>query len=169
MIGEEYKMEMDAIKEMHVHLVGVQKYYADQQVLKGIDLPIQKGEFVAIVGKSGCGKSTLLRLVAGLEKCSQGHIHINKKTLTALNEQARIMFQDGRLLPWKSVIDNICIGLPKEKKGKAVEALSSVGLEERAGDFPRKLSGGQKQRVALARALVHDPELLLLDEPLGAP
>lgn len=153
---------------MHVHIGSVQKWYSDKQVLKGIDLHIQKGEFVAIVGKSGCGKSTLLRLIAGLEKHSKGDIRINDKSLNALNEEARIMFQDGRLLPWKRVIDNICIGLPKEKQEKAVEALRNVGLEDRMKDWPRKLSGGQKQRVALARALVHDPALLLLDEPLGA-
>lgn len=155
-------------KEAHVKLEGVQKSYADHQVIRGIDLSIRKGEFVAIVGKSGCGKSTLLRLVAGLERYNKGFIHMNNKPLQALNKQARIMFQDGRLLPWKRVIDNICIGLSKEQKVKAMEALKNVGLENRMNDWPHKLSGGQKQRVALARALVHDPDLLLLDEPLGA-
>ncbi|HLR40738.1 MAG TPA: ATP-binding cassette domain-containing protein [Virgibacillus sp.] len=155
-------------KETHVQLEDIQKWYGEQQVLKGMDLHIQQGEFVAIVGKSGCGKSTLLRLVAGLEKCTTGSIHIADQPLKALNKQARIMFQDGRLLPWKSVLDNVRIGLPKDSKEKAKEALRHVGLEGRMKQWPQKLSGGQQQRVALARALVHDPALLLLDEPLGA-
>jgi sulfonate transport system ATP-binding protein len=159
---------MDTNRSAHVQLENVQKKYADQPVLCGIDLNIQQGEFIAIVGKSGCGKSTLLRLIAGLESYTTGKIQINGNTLTALNQHARMMFQDGRLLPWKNVLANLCIGLPKEKKKKASEALVQVGLENRMHDYPRKLSGGQKQRVALARALVHDPELLLLDEPLGA-
>lgn len=156
------------LKEPHIRLEDVQKSYPNRAVLKGIDLTIQTGEFIAIVGKSGCGKSTLLRLLAGLETHSNGLIKINNEPLTNLNKQARIMFQDGRLLPWKRVIDNIHIGLPKNKKDKAIEALRHVGLADRKKDWPNKLSGGQKQRVALARALVHDPELLLLDEPLGA-
>lgn len=161
-------MEFTTKREAHVQLKGVEKSFAELQVIKGIDLSIQKGEFVAIVGKSGCGKSTLLRLIAGLEKYSKGFIHINDEPLKSLNKQARMMFQDGRLLPWKRVIDNICIGLSKERKEKAMEALENVGLENRMNDWPHKLSGGQKQRVALARALIHDPDLLLLDEPLGA-
>lgn len=161
-------LKFTTVKEEHVKLEGVQKSYADHQVIRGIDLSVRKGEFVAIVGKSGCGKSTLLRLVAGLEGYNKGLIHMNNKPLKSLNKKARIMFQDGRLLPWKRVIDNICIGLSKERKAKAMEALKNVGLENRMNDWPHKLSGGQKQRVALARALVHDPDLLLLDEPLGA-
>lgn len=161
-------MKYQLPKEPHVLLEGVQKSFNDLNVLKGIDLRIKKGEFIAIVGKSGCGKSTLLRLIAGLEKHTKGLIQMNNRPLKSLNKYARIMFQDGRLLPWKSVIDNICIGLPKEKNKKAIEALENVGLSDRMHDYPRKLSGGQKQRVALARALVHDPDLLLLDEPLGA-
>ncbi|MBT2214959.1 ATP-binding cassette domain-containing protein [Virgibacillus dakarensis] len=152
----------------HVLLKDVQKGYGDRTVLNGLELSIHKGEFVAIVGKSGCGKSTLLRLIAGLERLNEGVIRINDKPLTQLNEHARIMFQDGRLLPWKRVIDNVCIGLAKDAKAKAKIALRQVGLEDRMKEYPAKLSGGQKQRVALARALVHDPSLLLLDEPLGA-
>jgi len=152
----------------HVTFSGVQKSFFDRLVLKEINLQMNKGEFIAVVGKSGCGKSTLLRMLAGLEPYDEGVIKINGEILKALNKYARIMFQDGRLLPWKRVIDNICIALPKEKKEKAVETLQQVGLGDRMNDWPRKLSGGQKQRVALARALVHDPELLLLDEPLGA-
>lgn len=161
-------IQSQVLKGPHIILEDVQKSYEERAVLKGIDLTIESGEFIAIVGKSGCGKSTLLRLLAGLEKQSEGEIKIHDQPLGDLNKQARIMFQDGRLLPWKRVIDNINIGLERSKKAKAMEALSSVGLGDRMQDWPNKLSGGQKQRVALARALVHDPELLLLDEPLGA-
>lgn len=164
-----YKLRTDYPKEKcHVLLENVQKTYLERPVLQGINLSIPKGEFIAIVGKSGCGKSTLLRLIAGLESYDKGFIYMNNQPLTELNKQARIMFQDGRLLPWKRVIDNVCVGLLNEKKEKALEALRNVGLEERQNDWPQKLSGGQRQRVALARALVHDPDLLLLDEPLGA-
>lgn len=149
-------------------LENVTKTYGNRPVLNGLNLSIKRGEFIAIVGKSGCGKSTLLRLITGLEPYDQGSIYMNNEILHHLNTSARIMFQDGRLLPWKRVIDNVCVGLSKDNKEKAHEALQNVGLKERARDYPHQLSGGQKQRVALARALVHDPELLLLDEPLGA-
>lgn len=149
-------------------LENVTKTYGNRPVLNGLNLSIKRGEFIAIVGKSGCGKSTLLRLITGLEPYDQGSIYMNNEILHHLNTSARIMFQDGRLLPWKRVIDNVCVGLSKDNKEKAYEALQNVGLKERARDYPHQLSGGQKQRVALARALVHDPELLLLDEPLGA-
>src|SRR5699024_7560860 len=152
----------------HVVLDEVEKSFSERSVPKGINLTINQGEFIAVVGKSGCGKSTLLRLIAGLEETSGGSIFVNGKPLKQLNQYARIMFQDGRVLPWKRVIDNIRIALREEKEMKALETLRQVGLKDRMNDWPRKLSGGQKQRVALARALVHDPELLLLDEPLGA-
>jgi sulfonate transport system ATP-binding protein len=156
------------LKDIHVSLSNLTKTYNNREVLKGISLAITKGEFVAIVGKSGCGKSTLLRLLAGLEASDDGKILINGKELLGLNSNSRIMFQDGRLLPWKKVVDNVGIGLRGDWKPRAVEALKNVGLEDRGEDWPSKLSGGQKQRVALARALVHEPEILLLDEPLGA-
>ncbi|MEI3606097.1 ATP-binding cassette domain-containing protein [Pseudogracilibacillus sp. SE30717A] len=162
------QLEQQLKRKKHISLQGVSKSFGDHMVLQEIDLEIEKGEFVAIVGKSGCGKSTLLRLIAGLEQVNKGTIIMNGEALTQLNKYARMMFQDGRLLPWKRVIDNIQIALSKEKEVKAIETLYHVGLADRRHDWPRNLSGGQKQRVALARALVHDPELLLLDEPLGA-
>lgn len=152
----------------HIILENVKKSYDNRVVLDGLNLDIQTGEFIAIVGKSGCGKSTLLRLMAGLENLNGGSIKILGNPLKGLNKDARIMFQDGRLLPWKKVLDNIGVGLTGDWKPRAMEALKNVGLEDRVNDWPSKLSGGQKQRVALARALVHQPQLLLLDEPLGA-
>ncbi|WP_018663068.1 ABC transporter ATP-binding protein [Heyndrickxia acidiproducens] len=146
----------------------VTKSYRDLQVLKGINLEIKKGEFIAIVGKSGCGKSTFLRLIAGLEQPTDGVIEQNGKAVGGMNPHARMMFQDGRLLPWKKVIHNIGLGLQGNWKSKAMDVLCNVGLGDKAAHYPSNLSGGQKQRVALARALVHQPELLLLDEPLGA-
>lgn len=147
----------------------VSKQYQDRTVLNGIDLHIPAGQFVAVVGRSGCGKSTLLRLLAGLEKPSSGALLAGNGSLQAAREDIRLMFQDARLLPWKSVIDNVGLGVKgRAWKSAAREALKAVGLEERADDWPAALSGGQKQRVALARALIHRPGLLLLDEPLGA-
>lgn len=148
---------------------GVSKQYNQRTVLNNIDLHIPSGQFVAVVGRSGCGKSTLLRLLAGLEKASSGELLAGRASLNEAREDIRLMFQDARLLPWKSVIDNVGLGLKgKAWKEQALEALDAVGLADRAKEWPAALSGGQKQRVALARALIHRPGLLLLDEPLGA-
>ncbi|KAB8045223.1 ATP-binding cassette domain-containing protein [Janthinobacterium aquaticum] len=145
-------------------LSNLSKSYDERRVLKDVQLHLEAGEFVAIVGRSGCGKSTLLRSIAGLESVDEGSVTVGSGTLAP---EVRIMFQEARLLPWKSVLDNVALGLPRAK-GAAAAALWTVGLAERAEDWPSALSGGQKQRVALARALVHEPQLLLLDEPLGA-
>jgi len=162
-----------AKRGLALRLQGVAKAFGARQVLGDIDLQIEPGEFVAIVGRSGCGKSTLLRLVAGLETATAGSIALDGAAPApqrgSVNEGVRIMFQDARLLPWKRVADNIALGLtggdaPARSRG----ALAQVGLADRAHDWPAVLSGGQRQRVALARALVHAPRLLLLDEPLGA-
>lgn len=147
---------------------GVDKRYGTRTVLKKADLVIEPGEFVAIVGRSGCGKSTLLRLVAGLESVSGGAIRLDGEGVSGLSDSTRIMFQDSRLLPWKRVADNVALGLPPAQRGAAADVLARVGLGDRLGEWPARLSGGQRQRVALARALVHNPRLLLLDEPLGA-
>lgn len=152
----------------HLKIRQLVKRFGSLEVLKGINLEVKPGEFVAIIGRSGCGKSTFLRLVAGLEVPSAGQILLDGRPLHGLNAQARVMFQDARLLPWKRVMENVGLGLKGEWREKAEEALKQVGLAERSGEWPAVLSGGQQQRVALARALVSQPRLLLLDEPLGA-
>ncbi|CAM2144967.1 Aliphatic sulfonates import ATP-binding protein SsuB 1 [Pararobbsia alpina] len=149
-----------------VALERVAKRYGERTVLEHFDLNIERGSFVAIVGRSGCGKSTLLRLVAGLESIDEGSLQARRDDGTPL--ETRIMFQDARLLPWKTVLENVMLGMPKHARARARAVLADVGLAERENDWPAELSGGQRQRVALARALVHEPELLLLDEPLGA-
>ena len=143
---------------------GVSKSFLGRKVLDDISIDIQAGQFIAIVGRSGSGKSTLLRILAGLETPDTGRVTRG----TATQSDLRIMFQDGRLLPWRRVIDNVTLGLPKSEHPRAYAALESVGLADRARDWPRILSGGQRQRVALARALATNPRLILLDEPLGA-
>lgn len=148
-------------------LNGVTKRYGDNTILNELDLHIPSGQFVAVVGRSGGGKSTLLRLLAGLEKPNAGELLAGATPLAAIQDDTRMMFQDARLLPWKTVIDNVGLGLKGAWRDAALQALASVGLESRAQEWPAALSGGQKQRVALARALIHRPRLLLLDEPLG--
>jgi sulfonate transport system ATP-binding protein len=154
-----------------INIEQLHKFYGKVKVLEDLDLHIQPGEFVAIVGRSGCGKSTLLRLIADLEKPSYGEI----KFKSALNfregitsDDIRVMFQDPRLLPWKNILNNVQLGLDKSKFDKAESLLKKVGLDEKALLWPSQLSGGQRQRAALARALSHTPRILLLDEPLGA-
>ncbi len=143
-----------------ISLQGVQRHFGAKHVLKNVTLDIPEGQFVAIVGKSGCGKSTLLRLIAGLDRPDGGRVQANGA--------ARIRFQEPRLLPWDRVGANVEVGLIGAKGGDALAYLEEVGLADRAGDWPSVLSGGQKQRVALARALVGRPDILALDEPLGA-
>jgi sulfonate transport system ATP-binding protein len=155
-----------------ITLRGVVKSFGEHRVLHGIDLDVDPGTFVAIVGRSGCGKSTLLRLLAGLDRPSNGSIAIDRQT-QGWQDVVRLMFQEPRLLPWQRVTSNVEVGLThardkRDRRQQAYEALVQVGLDGRGRDWPAVLSGGQKQRVALARALVSHPRLLLLDEPLGA-
>lgn len=162
-------MTAAAMLEAAVNLRSVTKRYGPRTVLDGLDLTIDKGSFVAVIGHSGCGKSTLLRLVAGLETADEGEVDIGERGAEpGAPPRTRIMYQDARLLPWKSVLGNVMLGLPRTSRDDARAALQEVGLGSREHDWPARLSGGQRQRVALARALVHRPELLLLDEPLGA-
>ncbi|MDX3896119.1 aliphatic sulfonates ABC transporter ATP-binding protein [Pusillimonas sp.] len=159
----------DAPHGLSLQLHGVQKQFGHRTILHHIDLEVPAGQFVAVVGHSGCGKSTLLRLLAGLDSATGGSIRTGPgQSLLNLKSQVRLMFQDSRLLPWKSVIDNVSLGLKGDYSAQARQALEAVGLHDRANEWPATLSGGQRQRVALARALIHRPRLLLLDEPLGA-
>jgi sulfonate transport system ATP-binding protein len=149
---------------------GLRKSFGDNEVLRGIDLHVPAGQFVAIVGRSGCGKSTLLRLIAGLETIDAGTISFGEETRP---EDVRVMFQEPRLLPWARVLSNVEVGLGRDRASsdaqmRAEKALAEVGLDDKRGQWPAVLSGGQKQRVALARALVSHPRVLAFDEPLGA-
>jgi sulfonate transport system ATP-binding protein len=146
------------------------KSFGDHEVLRGIDLHIPAGQFVAVVGRSGCGKSTLLRLIAGLETVDAGIVSFSEQPLP---EDVRVMFQEPRLLPWARVLSNVEVGLGRDRASadaqtRAENALVEVGLDDKRGQWPAVLSGGQKQRVALARALVSRPRVLAFDEPLGA-
>ena len=149
---------------------GLRKSFGDNEVLRGIDLHIPAGQFVAIVGKSGCGKSTLLRLIAGLDKIDAGTISFGSDVQP---EDIRVMFQEPRLLPWARVLANVEVGLGRDRSSadahaRAEKALTEVGLADKRDQWPSVLSGGQKQRVALGRALVSRPRVLAFDEPLGA-
>ena len=146
------------------------KSFGDHEVLRGIDLHIPAGQFVAVVGRSGCGKSTLLRLIAGLETVDAGTVSFSEQPRA---EDVRVMFQEPRLLPWARVLSNVEVGLGRDRASadaqtRAENALVEVGLDDKRGQWPAVLSGGQKQRVALARALVSRPRVLAFDEPLGA-
>ena len=142
------------------------------QVLDDVSLTLAPGEFVALLGPSGCGKSSLLRLVAGLEAPEQGRITQDGQAITHPDPSRIVVFQDPTLFPWRTVRDNVALGLqarkvPQAQYARVDEALALVGLSEFAHSHPHQLSGGMAQRAALARALVNDPRLLILDEPLG--
>jgi sulfonate transport system ATP-binding protein len=161
-----------------LELRGVSKSYAVENrtlpVLSDIDLTIRPGEFVTIVGSSGCGKSTLLRLIVGLETDYEGEILLAGSRIAGPGLERGIVFQEHRLFPWLNVAQNVGLGLegsvlPKQERRRAVQAhIELVRLSGFEASYPHQLSGGMAQRVAIARALVARPEILLLDEPLGA-
>ena len=144
------------------------------KALAGISLAIEPGEFVTIVGQSGCGKTTLLKILAGLLARSAGAVVLRGEPVNGPRRDIGIVFQDPVLLQWRTVLGNVM--LPVEVLGldrvayrrRAMELIRLVGLETFEDKYPHELSGGMRQRVALARALVHDPSLLLMDEPFGA-
>jgi len=177
------------LQEMHVlggpemksqeilELRGIRKSFDKTEVLKGIDLRVEAGEFITLLGASGCGKTTTLRIIAGLEQPDAGQVILQGKEITALEPEKRsvnTVFQNYALFPHMNVADNIAYGLklkkiPKEQIAQKVEEmLRLVQLEGFGKRMPQQLSGGQRQRVAIARAVVNEPKVLLLDEPLGA-
>ena len=141
-------------------------------VLKDINLEVQEGEFIAIVGHSGCGKSTLLKIMAGLEKNDTGLVTVDGKEVNGPGMDRGMIFQEHRLFPWMSIEKNVQLGLKglsKEEKTKlSNQYLELVKLSEFKKAYPSQLSGGMSQRAAIARSLVSQPEVLLLDEPFGA-
>lgn len=141
-------------------------------VLKDINLDVQEGEFIAIVGHSGCGKSTLLKIIAGLEKNDTGLVTVDGKEVNGPGMDRGMIFQEHRLFPWMSIEKNVQLGLKglsKEEKTKLSDQyLELVKLSEFKKAYPSQLSGGMSQRAAIARSLVSQPEVLLLDEPFGA-
>jgi NitT/TauT family transport system ATP-binding protein len=146
-----------------------------QAALKDINLTVDSGEFICVVGTSGCGKTTLLKAIDGLVPITSGSIELDGKRITKPDRTRSVVFQSASLLPWRSVVDNVTFGLEMHGRHKSPEArqhvldlIELVGLGGFEKSFPGELSGGMQQRVNLARALAVDPELLLLDEPFAA-
>lgn len=165
-------------KESCLELRHVKKFFcsndSQKQVLTDLNLVVEQGEFIAIVGHSGCGKSTLLRLLAGLERPDAGEIVRQGVPVIGPSLDCSMMFQEPRLLPWLNVMDNLLLAVPEhqnsleETKGNISSLLSKVGLAGIEEAYPDELSGGMAQRVALARSIINNPSLLLLDEPFSA-
>jgi len=158
-----------------ISIQGVSKQFRNGALaLQNISMRLEKGEFVSLLGPSGCGKSTLLRLVSGLTPLSGGAIAVNGMTPVNARELMSFIFQDATLLPWRTVEQNVGLGLELEHaarplvKEKVAQMLELVGLTQVAQRYPRQLSGGMKMRVSIARALVNRPRILLLDEPFAA-
>lgn len=143
-------------------------------VLQDFDLEVRQGEFLAVLGPSGCGKSTFLNILAGLAQKNSGELSIDGRPLQGINPHQGVVFQGYALLPWRSVLDNIAMGLEirgigrRERLETAREYLALVGLEGQGARYPDELSGGMRQRVAIARSLAYAPDVLLMDEPFAA-
>ena len=141
-------------------------------VLDVIDLAVGPGEFIALLGPSGCGKSTILRLIAGLERPHSGRVFMDKQQIGVPDPSRILVFQDPTLFPWRTVRQNVALGLEargllRARSGRVDDVIRQVGLDGFEGAWPHQLSGGMAQRVALARALVNEPSVLLMDEPLA--
>jgi sulfonate transport system ATP-binding protein len=156
-----------------VSLRGVDRTFGTHTVLREVDIAIEPGEVVALLGSSGSGKSTLLRLIAGLDSPTGGRIEIDGVGVRGIDPRCAVVFQEPRLLPWRSLAANVEYGLPPgtaraKGSGTVQHWLEVVGLSEFGGHYPRQVSGGMAQRAGLARALARRPRVLLLDEPLAA-
>jgi nitrate/nitrite transport system ATP-binding protein len=159
-----------------LELNNVSKGFGGPPVLQGVNLTLERGEFVAIVGYSGSGKTTLISLIAGLTKPDSGTVKLNDLEITSPGPDRGVVFQNYSLLPWLTVFENIALAVDQvfpnhsaEKKRQLVEtAIATVNLTPARDKVPRELSGGMRQRVSVARALAMDPQILLLDEPLSA-
>ena len=161
-----------------IQIEGVTKRYQrgkqETLALQELNIDIRPGEFIAVVGPSGCGKSTLMRLVAGLHPVSSGQITVEGKPVSGPVTDVGIVFQSPVLLEWRNTLDNVLFqvdirGLPvRNYRERAHALLAQVGLQDFAKSYPHELSGGMRQRASIARALLHDPPLLLMDEPFGA-
>jgi len=151
------------------------------KAIDGVSLTIERGEFIAVVGPSGCGKSSLMRLISGLHPPAAGTLAVEGRPVTGPLKSVGMAFQNSNLLPWRSALDNVLLpleivrpyrnGFSKNKpqfREKAVELLHSVGLRGFTDKYPWELSGGMQQRTSICRALIHEPEILMLDEPFGA-
>lgn len=162
----------------YIHIENAGKTFLENGVeftaLSDVNLDIERGEFICLLGPSGCGKSTLLNAIAGFDLANHGSAQIDGKEVTAPSTKNVTIFQNYGLLPWRTVIRNIELGLESKQKDKAVRReqalkyLKMVKLENFANSFPRQLSGGMKQRVAIARALAVEPDIIFMDEPFGA-
>ena len=161
----------------YIEFRNVHKSFGNNEVLKGINLSIDEGEFVTLLGPSGCGKSTLLRCFSGLETVTEGEIYLDGTNITDFTPKQRkigMVFQQYSLFPNMTVRQNVAFGLQMQKKDKhfiaekVKDVLHTVGLSDKLDQYPRQLSGGQQQRVALARAIIMEPKVLLLDAPLSA-
>jgi NitT/TauT family transport system ATP-binding protein len=158
-----------------IALAGVGKRYKNSAVaLQDISLEVERGEFITFLGPSGCGKSTLLRIISGLSSATEGTVSVNGMTPANAREMMSFIFQDATLLPWRTVEQNVGLGLELEhaardlRRERVAAMLDLVGLGHVAQSYPRQLSGGMKMRVSIARALVNRPRILLMDEPFAA-
>ena len=157
-----------------VEITGLSKWFGELEALRGIDVAVEQGEFIAVVGPSGCGKTTFLRMVAGLEPASSGTILIDGQPLRGPGNNRGFVFQNDSLLPWRTVLANALIGpevagkVGDRERQRTLDLLKLVGLGGFENYYPRQLSGGMRQRVNLARALAIDPDVLLMDEPFAS-
>ncbi len=165
---------MNQTSKSMISIQGISKHYGDFTALEHVDLEINKGEFVVLLGASGCGKSTLLNLVTGFDRPTAGRIVVNGREVNKVDPHCGMVFQQYALFPWLTVLDNVAFGLKmkgiakSERLQVAQRYIEMVGLRGFEQKYPNTLSGGMRQRVSIARVLANDPDVILLDEPFAA-